>query len=341
MSTKVVINESPQYKLSITNGADQSLSITNGIELNLITDGGPQGPAGPVGQTGPAGDSGVITTNTGTTLEGFIYGNGTKISKAVKSSVVPVSGTENTLVERDANNRIHAYQIRLTDGTNRYGQINPPNFQTGDVAFSYQFPRDSGTIALNTTAVMLSGSQVISGNKDFTGNVTVTSPIMALPSSVLNTAMGDSRYGHLYKISPAPINSITTVFAPVVSLTLDSGLYQIDAFIAANHSVNVGSKIRFSTNRYIKVALTDSYGRPSVAGFSWPIVEDSYSNDYAYAVRGDSVGTEFRRTITGIIETPSGLTTLSLDFAQLNLNASLPSTARVRAHILARKIKFD
>ena len=47
MSTKVVINESPQYKLSVTDGTDQTLSVTNGIELQVTANVGGQGPAGP------------------------------------------------------------------------------------------------------------------------------------------------------------------------------------------------------------------------------------------------------------------------------------------------------
>lgn len=328
MSTKVVINESPQYKLSVTDGTDQTLSVTNGIELQVTANVGGQGPAGP----------NEITTVTGTNLNGYIYGNGTNVGGATMASTFLVAEEVNTLVLRDTENRIYAKQLRLTDGTTKYGQINHPAFQPSDSSFSYTLPRASGTIALSTTALMLTGTQTASGAKIFLGQVELQGQSENGGYSALNVNLGDARYGAVKSISDSPVTSITTNFVTVVEITLDVGLYQIDAFLASLHHPSYGCKIRFGASANIKTGVTDNYGRPSVAAFSWPIIDDAYNNSSPYAIRSDSGAVEYRRTITGIVEILTANTTLRLDYAQLNASAVSPSTARTRAHILARKI---
>jgi len=279
-----------------------------------------------------------ITTNTSTPLDGFIFGNGTNIDGAVKASSLSNPYTGDTLVQRDAENRIYAYQLRLTEGTFQYAQINPPNFANNDPSFSYTLPRSSGTIATNNTALMLSGAQTASGAKTFNGQVELTNQSISTGNSALNRDLADARYGTYSEILDTPVNSITTNYVPVVALTLQIGLYQIDAFLASLHTIGIGCKIRLATNKDIKVGLTDNYGRPSVAAFSWPIVDPAYNNSNVYSARSDSAGTEFRRTITGIIEVLEDNTIIGLDYAQLNLSTTNASTARARSHILARKI---
>lgn len=279
-----------------------------------------------------------ITTSTTTPLHGYIFGNGTSITKATKGSSLSNMETGGTIVERDADGRIAATMLRLTTGNVQYAQINPPNFNVGDVAFSYSLPRLSGTIATNQTAMMLNGEQTINGEKTFAGQVELTNQIIADGYSALNANLADARYGAYTAISPGPVASITTNFATIVSIVLPIGLYQIDAFLASIHTAAFGCKIRFGTSHNIKVGLTDNYGRPSVAAFSWPLIDDAYNDAHPYAVRSDSGAVEYRRTITGIVEILTPGTTLRMDYAQLNQSTASPSTARTRAHILARKI---
>ena len=72
-------NETPKYKLSVTEGTELQLSL--------------------LGPTGPAGVSGTITTSTSTNLTGYIFGNGTNIAGATAAASV---GTASTLVIRNA-----------------------------------------------------------------------------------------------------------------------------------------------------------------------------------------------------------------------------------------------
>lgn len=183
-----------------------------------------------------------------------------------------------------------------------YSQINPNPSTTRNT--SYTLPLSSGTIATNHTVIEI----------------------------------GDARYGTYSIITQKPFSSISTNFATVASIVLQPGLYQIDGFLASIHTVGVGCKIRFGTSHAIKVGLTDNYGRPSAAAFSWPIIDDSYIDTSPYSVRSDSGAVEYRRTITGIIEVLTPGTTVRLDYAQLNLNIANPSVARSRTHLLARKI---
>jgi hypothetical protein len=267
------------------------------------------------------------------------YDEGTQLWKnGFKAEYISNPDTGRTLVLRDGESRIYAYQLRLTEGTFQYGQINPPAFQPGDSSFNCTMPRASGTIALNTTALMLSGVQTAFGNKTFQGQIELTNQAITTGKSALNADLGDARYGATTAISAGPITSTTTNFATIVEITLGVGLYQIDAFIASLHNSAYGCKIRFGTSADIKTGITDNYGRPSFAAFSWPIIDDAYNSNAAYSVRSDSGAVEYRRTITGIVEILTPATKLRLEYAQLNESTAFPSTARARAHILARKI---
>ena len=71
------------------------LTVVEGENLQLTLDGG-NGPAGPAGAAGAAGPN-TVTTSTSTTLNGYIFGNGTTISGATAASS---AATPSTLVVR-------------------------------------------------------------------------------------------------------------------------------------------------------------------------------------------------------------------------------------------------
>jgi hypothetical protein len=257
-------------------------------------------------------------------LSGFnVQGNAT-ITGNISASGILTVGT-----------RIDTNSLRIY-GNTYYTQINPFPLLSSNVSFT--FPNSSGVVATNNTAVMLAGAQSVSGAKTFTGQIELTNQQATSSTSALTRQLGDLRYGTISNILSAPVTSITTNFVPVVSITLPIGIYQIDAFMASAHASAAGCKIRLSTSTNIKVGITDNYGRPTVAAFSWPIIDELYNNAHPYAIRSDTGGVEYRRTITGIVEVITNNTVVSLDYAQVVATPLSPSTARVRSHILARQV---
>jgi hypothetical protein len=81
MANKLVINETPEYSLSVVDGTELTLSLL-----------GPSGPTGPTGPTGAAGPN-TVTTSTTTNLTGYIFGNGANIAGATTASSSEGSGT--------------------------------------------------------------------------------------------------------------------------------------------------------------------------------------------------------------------------------------------------------
>ena len=96
------------------------------------------------GARGPAGlDS--VTTNTDTTLSGYIYGNGTKIAGATLGSA---SATASTLAIRDASGNLSAGAFLLPNGSFT-GTIDNA---TLTASRAWTFPNKSGYIALTQNA---------------------------------------------------------------------------------------------------------------------------------------------------------------------------------------------
>jgi hypothetical protein len=217
-----------------------------------------------------------------------------------------------------------------------YSQINTS--PTISANRSFDFPNSSGVIATNNTALMLTGVQTAGGAKTFSGQVELTNQSATNSTSALTRSLGDARYGSIQSIASTVFTSTSNLLAQSLSITLPIGIYQLDAFIASSHDSVAGCQIRLGTNNTIKVGLTDNYGRPSVAAFSEAIIDDVYTNLHPLAVRLDSGSTAYRRTITGIIEILTANTVISLDYAQNVSTPSSPSTARIRRHLIARKV---
>jgi hypothetical protein len=106
-----------------------------------------------------------ITTSTSTNLTGFISGNGTNISGATAGAVNP---TASTIALRDDGGRLNATRLRL-HGSTFYTQLNFAPNPTSNLSFD--FPNASGVLATNNTAVLLTGSQTVGGEKTFTNNI--------------------------------------------------------------------------------------------------------------------------------------------------------------------------
>jgi hypothetical protein len=219
-------------------------------------------------------------------------------------------------------------------------------YQNGNANVILTLPITSGTLATNTTAVMLTGAQTINGSKTFSGQTRINNQQLTAGSSVVTRDAGDARYGTYSDILDADFAVVSdTNLATVLSITLPVGLYQIDAFLSSQHNSAGGCKIRFgatvggvATN--IKVGLNDSYSRPLVASPIYPLSSSVYNQENTTATivtRSDDGAQEFRRSLNGIVEILTEGTKLSLDYAQKIANVA-ESKARARSHIIARRI---
>jgi hypothetical protein len=345
---------SNEYNLSVTEAPDAyKLAVVDGTKLTLTLNMGLTGPAGPVGPVGPTGPAGATNLSELDDVDLSYWGSypddgailrwdspaekwvsDYKVDdRFIKGAGAIIKPSESGWLQTPS---LQIFNINNPNGV--YAQLNSSRTTTENTSFT--LPNESGIIATNNTAVMLTGpqQQFIFGEKYFNNNVVLYNQDPTNPASALSVQNGDSRYGTYTTINNLAVFSYNADFQSAVSIVLPIGRYQIDAFLASSHVIGVGCKIRFSTSKDIKVGITDNYGRPSVAAFSWPIIEDNYNNTSPYAIRSDSAGTEFRRTITGIIEVLETNTVLSLDYAQLNANSASPSSCRKRSHILARRI---
>ena len=253
-----------------------------------------------------------------------------------KISESPYNGA--TVVRRDDEGRISATMLRLTNGTVFYGQINASPGMMSQ-SRSYTLPNASGTFLLDTTignsVVKTSDDQTIAGKKTFTGQVELMNQKAENGASVMNLHLADARYGQIFKsLSTSLLQSFDTTPIVVASVSLPIGTYQFDAFLAEyaeNSPANC--TVTLSANLPIKCGLSEFYGGSSVTS-------TVVSGDNIESTSRSSTGTatEFRRSLTGIVEVFNLNTTLSLSFNQKDHDPINPSYCRKRAYIIARKI---
>jgi len=224
--------------------------------------------------------------------------------------------------------------FRIYSGAN-YCQINAPALTTN---ISFTLPNTSGTIATNNTAVMLTGTQSVTGLKTFNSQIRSTGQTLNTADSVVTRELGDVRYGTYSDILTQATVSFSTTFSTLLSVTLPVGLYQLEAFMSSSHTAGVGCQIRLGSSDNIKVGITDDYGRPLVSPITSTIISEDYNNLNPNAFRAETVGVEFRRTISGVIQVLTPNTIISLDYAQAVLTPATQSTARARAYIVAKPI---
>jgi hypothetical protein len=183
--------------------------------------------------------------------------------------------------------------------------------------------------------VKTSDDQTIAGKKTFTGQMELMNQKAETGASVMNLHLSDARYGQVFKsLSASLLQSFDTTPIVVASVSLPIGTYQFDAFLAEyaeNSPANC--TVTLSANLQIKCGLSEFYGGPSVTS-------TVVSGDNIESSSRSSTGTatEFRRSLTGIVEVFNLNTTLSLSFNQKDHNPINPSYCRKRAYIIARKI---
>lgn len=306
------------------------------VELLQGTPGppGPPGPAGQAGADGQDGVSGVITTSTSTDLTGFISGNGSNISGATTGST---ESTASTIALRDSSGRLKSQQIRLNEsGNSFYAQINPPSGLTSAVVFG--LPSTSGTIATNASAVMLSGTQSINGEKTFNGQVNLSAAqALTNGASAVTKGLGDERYLPVFRdfaTNSVTANSVTLV--TIAQLALEGGTYYLEAYAATYTPTGTAANTTIRLSSVINGAAafdgSDDYG-------STPLNHiDVESDPLATAFIRQSTGTAntFSRRLIGIV-TINQDTTLKLEFRQSAASANV-ITCRSGAFMIARRL---
>lgn len=270
-----------------------------------------------------------ITLNTNTNLTGFISGNGSKVSGATIGST---TNSANSIVIRDTNGLIQCSRLRFS-GPTYNSNINPSATQTSDR--TYTLPDSSGTVALNTTAVMLTGNQLnISGNKTFYGQLEANLQFALTNDSLMTRNLCDTRYDRkFYAISVNAVSASSTTPVEICNtIPLDSGTYRIEAYVASIHSATAGTVIGLISNQNIAIQFLDQYGRPNQAMSATPISSDSTMS----STRSDLGGVEFYRRIEGVCSVPVN-TVISLTIAQA-VNDAIATTTRKRSYLTLQKL---
>lgn len=156
-------------------------------------------------------------------------------------------------------------------------------------------------------------------------------------NSALNVSLGDSRYNrffHNVNATDPAITSSSTTPTKVATITLPTGIYQLDAAVSSNHSLNVGCIITLRASSLIKYTLFDTYGRPLQS----PVAETIASDSSTSTSRSDAGGTGYNRMIQGVVEIITNNTELSLEYSQAVADGAKPSTCRKRPYIIARRL---
>lgn len=180
-------------------------------------------------------------------------------------------------------------------------------------------------------------SMTIAGNWTLNGQTQLTNQAITNSSSAITAGLGDTRYEKqaYNQVKVESVSSSDTTPITIASITLPTGMYQIDAYVAAvNNTVGL-CKIGLRASSNIRVGLIDYYGRDNNYALGTPVVNDAISLIERNA--GATDGT-FRRHLNGIVDVITNNTTISIEFSQLNADAPAASVTRKRAYIVARKL---
>lgn len=277
----------------------------------------------------PQGGSGSITTSTATNLTGFIQGNGANISGGTIGSTINAA---NSIVIRDSNGLVQCSSLRLR-GSGYNSDINPIGTQTANR--TYTLPDSTGTVALNTTAVMLTGNQLsIGGNKTFNGQLQATLQFAVDNDSLMTRNLCDQRYDRkFYAMSVNAVSASSTTPVTICNtIPLESGTYRIEAYVASIHSATGGTVIGLVSDQNMAIQFLEQYGRPSAAISATPISNDSTMS----STKSDLGGLEFYRRIEGICFLQAN-TIISLTIAQ-SVNDAVATTTRKRSYLTLQKL---
>jgi hypothetical protein len=284
------------------------------------------GPTGPTGPTGATGAAGTINTSTLTTLNGYIYGNGTTIAGATAATS---AATANTLVMRSSTGNASFNQILLYDpseDTSLGVFVNGFQFTVGSVGsfnvvgqlslgeYIWQFPSENGNVAITNK----SSIQSWSGNQTFSGSIAITNATASTSTSTgaLVVSGGVGIGGALY-VSNSIVAGGTVTFTSTTSrpTSAASGTPEATSLMTRD-DVDAAAFDNFGRTIQVIGASYGNTGTGASAGTSYP----SYIADIR---TGTTANAYARATINRSLNQAAEITGVGINF-------SLPSAIAVR-----------
>lgn len=189
------------------------------------------------------------------------------------------------------------------------------------------------------TSITAGGNWTFSGASTFNGQVELSSSQAATTAnSAVSRSIGDARYGITHSvIKVESVTATTTDPITLASVTLPTGTYQLEGYVASVNNINSLCTIGLRASNNIRVGLTDYYGRDSSTSIGTALVSDSTT----YLSRGCGLGDNtWKRHIVGVIDIPTNNTVVSLEYSLQNPlgEGQNGSYTRKRSYLIVRKL---
>lgn len=190
------------------------------------------------------------------------------------------------------------------------------------------------------TSITAGGNWTFGGTGTFNGQVELSSSQAATTAnSAVSRAIGDTRYGATYSaVKVESVTATSTTPVTLASLTLPTGMYQIEAYVASVNNTNVLCTVGLRASSNIRVGLTDYYGKDNNYSIGTALVNDSTSLLTRSAGLLDGT---WKRHLIGVVDVITNNTVLSLEYS-LATDPTPPDTfsssTRKRSYLIARKL---
>lgn len=216
----------------------------------------------------------------------------------------------NRIVRRDSTGSINSYNVRIHNSSNStYSDLYNGNTSVNQ---EINVPNESGTMALDSTALMLTGNQTASGNKTLSGQLELTGQAATNNTSALTRLLGDNRYetkfaSRVFLASNIDSPNNTLLTDRLATPSLGNGTY-VARFACRFSGTSPKFRLNFTGVFDQETAFCFSGNAGANAVFRTAIINNTYDSVYGY---GGTVC--FRVTTPGV---------LSLQHAQLTSSAS-------------------
>jgi len=217
------------------NTNEYPLTVVDGTTLTLSLNGAS-------GPSGPTGAAGTINTSTSTTLNGYIYGNGTTIAGATSATS---SNVGDTLVIRDEDGNFNGETIIAEDKFFTEGDVFASNLALANGIYYNQLrsgtltatriitlPNSNGTVALTDVAQSWSGTQTFSGAMAITNAARPTSTASGTPEATSLMTRAD--------VDAAPFDAFGSIISPKTATFGSTGTASLAAYDSFTTLFSIG-----------------------------------------------------------------------------------------------------